>query len=126
MVLISLVSLISLAVVLFLVVVKILISDYAIGSFTREEASSYECGFEQHSLSRIPLSVRYFLLTLVFLVFDLEVILLVFRPVDLGVGVSVSFVSIVSLMFIVLLFLGLVFEWYDGSLEWVIWVISLN
>lgn len=44
----------------------------------REELTSYECGFEHHRLSRIPFSFRYFFLTLVFLLFDLEVILLLF------------------------------------------------
>ena len=44
----------------------------------REETTPYECGFEHHSLARVPFSLRYFFLTLVFLLFDLEIVLLVF------------------------------------------------
>jgi NADH-ubiquinone oxidoreductase chain 3 len=104
-------------VVLILVLVKILLSDYSISSFRREEASSYECGFEQHSLSRVPLSLRYFILTLVFLIFDLEVMLLIFSPVDLITIVSKAHIILISLIFVIILFGGLLFEWYDGSLE---------
>ena len=46
----------------------------------REELTPYECGFEHHTLSRVPFSLRYFFLTLIFLLFDLEIVLLVFTP----------------------------------------------
>ncbi len=111
--------LITTTIVFILTLVKLAISDYSWNIFSREEASSYECGFEQHSLSRIPISIRYFLLTLVFLIFDLEVILLLFTPLDLILGVNKSFLILVSLIFILLLFLGLIYEWLDGSLDWV-------
>lgn len=88
-------------------------------TFSREESSSYECGFEQHSSRRIPLSIRYFLLTLVFLIFDLEVVLLLFTPYDIILGLNKSSLVIISLIFIFVLFLGLIYEWLDGSLDWV-------
>jgi len=84
----------------------------------REELSSYECGFEHHRLSRLPFSFRYFLLTLIFLLFDLEVILL------LGVAYTSSFSRIfhfhliVCLIFLLGLILGLLYEYYLGSLDW--------
>lgn len=46
----------------------------------REESSTYECGFEHHSYSRVPFSIRYFMLTLIFLVFDIEIMFLLFLP----------------------------------------------
>jgi NADH:ubiquinone oxidoreductase subunit 3 (subunit A) len=110
MLILFLLTLLSLLLVTFLVVVKLAISDSSISAFSREEASSYECGFEQHSLSRIPLSIRYFRLTLVFLVFDLEIMLLIFSPRDISRLVSSSYACFVSLCFISVLFLGLLFE----------------
>lgn len=107
--------------VLFLSIVKLIISDFNWNVISREESSSYECGFEQHSLSRVPLSIRYFMLTLVFLIFDLEIILLLFSPVDLFLGLNKSLLVLISLFFITILFLGLLFEWLDGSLDWIIW-----
>lgn len=47
---------------------------------SREEISSYECGFEHAGHSRVPFSFRYFLLTLIFLVFDIEIVFLLFLP----------------------------------------------
>jgi NADH-ubiquinone oxidoreductase chain 3 len=106
----SLILILVLLLVLFLTAVKILLMDSYTTSFTREEASPYECGFEQHSLSRIPVSIRYFLLTLVFLIFDIEIMLLMFTPYDILVGVSKSAVILVSIFFLGVLFLGLIFE----------------
>lgn len=113
--------LISLALflVLLLTLIKSLISDFSLNTFSREEVTSYECGFEQYSLSRIPVSIRYFLLTLIFLIFDLEIILLVFSPLDLLFGINKLYLSFVSIVFILILFIGLIYEWYDGALDWV-------
>ena len=93
-----------------LISLKTLLIDYPVMCFTREEASPYECGFEQHSLSRVPVSIRYFLLTLVFLIFDMEIMLLIFTPHDILLGAKRSSVILVSIGFLAVLFLGLVFE----------------
>lgn len=107
----------SLSLVFVLAILKLVISDTSLSSFSREEVTSYECGFEQYSLSRIPLSIRYFILTLVFLIFDLEIVLLVFSPFDILRFINSSYAYFVSLSFILILTIGLLFEWYDGSLE---------
>ena len=84
----------------------------------REELTSYECGFEHYSLSRVPFSLRYFYLTLIFLLFDLEVVLLLFSPVIVQSLYPVySFVMVAC--FVTILFVGLVYEWSDGGLDWV-------
>jgi len=62
--------------VLVLKLVAFLISEKT--SISREEMSSYECGFEHNNLSRVPFSMRYFYLTLIFLLFDLEIVLMLF------------------------------------------------
>jgi len=75
----------------------------------REEMSSFECGFEHHNLSRVPFSLRYFFLTLIFLLFDLEIVLILFLP---SVLFSVRFIFsiIILVLFIFILFLRLVYE----------------
>ena len=98
-------------------IVSILISEVVV--LSREELTSYECGFEHHGLSRVPFSIRYFFLTLIFLLFDLEIILLLFFPYSFVFSFSV--LSILSVVFFVLfLYFGLIYEWKDGRLEWVI------
>lgn len=107
--LIALFMFIAVSVVLVLLyVASSLISEFNLAD--REEISSYECGFEHHSLSRIPLSMRYFFLTLIFLVFDIEIMFLLFLPLNLiGYYYSVFTVT-VSLLFVVVLLLGLFYE----------------
>ena len=113
--LLLLLSVVAFSLCLLLSVVAFSISERVI--MNREELSSYECGFEHHSGARVPFSLRFFFLTLVFLLFDLEVVLIVFSP--LMVFSTYSFFVILSLfVFVFVLFLGLVFEWVDGSLDW--------
>jgi len=105
--------------VLVVLVVLFLLSNLISESVSmdREELSSYECGFEHHSLSRLPLSLRYYFLTIIFLVFDMEIMFLLFIPYN-RIGVYSSLVgSIISFFFVLVLLLGLAYEWVDGRLE---------
>jgi len=85
-------------------------------SYNREELSAFECGFDPHSLSRVPFSLRYFFLTLVFLLFDLEIVLLVFSP--FFVFSSYFFHGfLVIVFFALILLLSLFYELSDGTLD---------
>lgn len=109
-------TILSLLIVLLLKVISLLIVEYSL--LSREELTSYECGFEHHNLSRVPFSLRYFFLTLIFLLFDLEIILLLFFPFTSFF--SIRFISfLVVILFVLFLFIGLLYEWKDGRLEWV-------
>nr|YP_010688219.1 NADH dehydrogenase subunit 3 [Pillucina pisidium (Dunker, 1860)]WBR65413.1 NADH dehydrogenase subunit 3 [Pillucina pisidium (Dunker, 1860)] len=81
----------------------------------REKGSPYECGFEPMGPTRVPFSLRFFLVAVIFLVFDLEVVLLF--PC-LMVGWNVWMFSFMLWMFLFLLGLGLGYEWNEGSLDW--------
>lgn len=108
-------ALMALFVVLILKVAAYFISESV--DLNREELSSYECGFEHHRVSRIPFSMRYFFLTLIFLLFDLEIVLLVFIPQSLYSSFF-YFGVLVVVLFIFVLYLSLLYEWNDGTLEW--------
>lgn len=97
---------VSLALILVLKVASILMAERVI--IRREELSPYECGFEHHNVSRLPFSLRYFILTLLFLLFDLEVIFLLFLPHSFLRG-SVM-ISLVALLFVIFLYVSLVYE----------------
>ena len=93
--------------VVILKLVSILIAESTV--LNREELSPYECGFEHHNVSRIPFSLRYFFLTLIFLLFDLEIVLMLFIPYYL-----MSNYYITSLCFLIgfvfILYLRLIYE----------------
>lgn len=98
---------IAIGLVVFLFVISCLLGEALI--LSREELSPYECGFEHNALSRVPFSLRYFFLTLVFLLFDLEVVLILFFPYY--IFSSSIFIRVFFLLaFLLLLFLSLLYE----------------
>nr|ANZ03416.1 NADH dehydrogenase subunit 3 [Theodoxus fluviatilis] len=84
----------------------------------REKSSPFECGFDPMSSSRLPFSFRFFLLAVIFLIFDVEIVLLF--PVFVGCfeGMSMS-VFWGGFAFLIILIVGLFHEWNEGSLDWV-------
>lgn len=81
-----------------------------------EKLSAYECGFEAFEDSRIKFDVRYYLVAIVFIVFDLEIAFLFPWAVSLGVTGTVAIGAMA--VFLVILVVGFVYEWKKGALEW--------
>nr|AXZ71061.1 NADH dehydrogenase subunit 3 [Lonchoptera multiseta] len=83
----------------------------------REKSSPFECGFDPKSSSRLPFSLRFFLIAIIFLIFDVEIALIL--PMVLIFNSSNLFIwSLTSFIFIFILLLGLYHEWNQGALEW--------
>nr|QHI42840.1 NADH dehydrogenase subunit 3 [Entelurus aequoreus] len=82
-----------------------------------EKLSPYECGFDPLSSARLPFSIRFFLVAILFLLFDLEIALLL--PLPWGNQLMYPFHTLMWASFVlVLLTLGLMYEWVQGGLEW--------
>nr|AII78566.1 NADH dehydrogenase subunit 3 [Mytilus trossulus] len=84
----------------------------------REKCSPYECGFEPIGSARSPFSIRFFLVAVLFVVFDVEVVLLMPFAYMFFYGKSVLGI-LSSSGFLLILFVGLYHEYREGSLEWV-------
>nr|YP_009371267.1 NADH dehydrogenase subunit 3 [Styloperla spinicercia]ARR75388.1 NADH dehydrogenase subunit 3 [Styloperla spinicercia] len=83
----------------------------------REKSSPFECGFDPKSSSRLPFSLRFFLIAVIFLIFDVEIALLL--PMILILASSNLIVWLTtSFFFLIILLLGLYHEWNQGALEW--------
>nr|QTV20817.1 NADH dehydrogenase subunit 3 [Swartschewskia khanaevi] len=81
-----------------------------------EKVSVYECGFDPFESSRIPFSVRFFLVGILFMILDLEISFLfpwcvVYNQIGLLGFWTMYF-------FLVILTVGLIYEWIKGGLEW--------
>nr|YP_009443841.1 NADH dehydrogenase subunit 3 [Dorypteryx domestica]ATU07049.1 NADH dehydrogenase subunit 3 [Dorypteryx domestica] len=84
----------------------------------QEKSSPFECGFNPFNSPRTPFSIRFFLITIVFLIFDVEITLIL--PLIHNFDNSNLLIwQTVLILFIMILIIGLIFEWKTGSLEWV-------
>ena len=81
-----------------------------------EKLSSYECGFEPHSDSRMKFDVRYYLVAILFIIFDLEIAFLFPWAVSLDVVGGFGLISMA--IFLAILVVGFIYEWKKGALEW--------
>nr|WNH20744.1 NADH dehydrogenase subunit 3 [Moolgarda engeli]WNH21355.1 NADH dehydrogenase subunit 3 [Moolgarda engeli] len=82
-----------------------------------EKLSPYECGFDPLGTARLPFSLRFFLVAILFLLFDLEIALLLPLPWGDQLPSPLTTFSWTSTI-LILLTLGLVYEWLQGGLEW--------
>jgi NADH-ubiquinone oxidoreductase chain 3 len=82
-----------------------------------EKRSPFECGFDPISNIRKPFSLRFFILVILFLVFDVEVVLL-FPVLILINAASSKFLVLGLLIFLLALLVGLIYEWFIGALDW--------
>nr|YP_010379977.1 NADH dehydrogenase subunit 3 [Tylosurus crocodilus]UDF87799.1 NADH dehydrogenase subunit 3 [Tylosurus crocodilus] len=82
-----------------------------------EKLSPYECGFDPLGSARLPFSLRFFLVAILFLLFDLEIALLLPLPWGDQLSSPMMTFSWASAV-LVLLTLGLIYEWTQGGLEW--------
>nr|WNG77945.1 NADH dehydrogenase subunit 3 [Helius pluto] len=83
----------------------------------REKNSPFECGFDPKSSSRLPFSLRFFLIAIIFLIFDVEIALIL--PMIMIINFSnILWWSITSTFFILILLIGLYHEWNQGALNW--------
>nr|ARQ20665.1 NADH dehydrogenase subunit 3 [Nacella magellanica] len=85
----------------------------------REQSSPFECGFDPLGSARVPFSLRFFLLAVIFLIFDVEIVLLFpFISKNLcQINLSMLFGGY---FFLFILLVGLLHEWKEGSLDWVV------
>nr|YP_009183989.1 NADH dehydrogenase subunit 3 [Chaetura pelagica]ALN96892.1 NADH dehydrogenase subunit 3 [Chaetura pelagica]QOD97233.1 NADH dehydrogenase subunit 3 [Chaetura pelagica] len=82
-----------------------------------EKLSPYECGFDPLGSARLPFSIRFFLVAILFLLFDLEIALLLPLPWATQLQSPTTTLTWAT-MIILLLTLGLIYEWSQGGLEW--------
>ena len=98
--------------------VVLLVLGFLIGSGGKdaEKLSPYECGFEAFDDSRMKFDVRYYLVAILFIIFDLEIAFLFPWAVSLDVVGGFGLISMA--IFLAVLVVGFIYEWKKGALEW--------
>lgn len=122
----------AIIILLFSIVLTLVISSFVIilasllakKTITdREKNSPFECGFDPKGSARLPFSLRFFLIAVIFLIFDVEITLLL--PLASIINLSNIWAwSFTGLFFILILLIGLYHEWQQGALDWATWSYS--
>ena len=81
-----------------------------------EKLSTYECGFEPFNDSRMEFDVRFYLVAILFIIFDLEIAFLFPWAISLGKIGLFGFISM--MIFLLILTIGFIYEWKKGALDW--------
>ena len=110
-------------IILFLIIALILSFGFIIINFIfspkkpdPEKLSAYECGFEPFNDSRMEFDIRFYLVAILFIIFDLEIAFLFPWAISLG---KIGFLGFISMMiFLVILTVGFIYEWKKGALDW--------
>nr|YP_011017740.1 NADH dehydrogenase subunit 3 [Heterosiphonia pulchra]WQF69563.1 NADH dehydrogenase subunit 3 [Heterosiphonia pulchra] len=82
----------------------------------QEKISAYECGFNPFEDARITFDIRFYLVAILFLIFDLEISFLF--PWSIVLNEISIFGFITMIIFLIILTVGFIYEWFKGALEW--------
>nr|ADO60461.1 NADH dehydrogenase subunit 3 [Zeugophora sp. BMNH 840207] len=85
----------------------------------REKGSPFECGFDPKTYSRLPFSLQFFLIAVIFLIFDVEITLILPMILSMKFSNLLNY-GMVSMFFFTILLFGTIHEWNQGALEWAI------
>nr|QEL51275.1 NADH dehydrogenase subunit 3 [Carabus hortensis] len=83
----------------------------------REKNSPFECGFDPKNSARLPFSLHFFLIAVIFLIFDVEIALLMPMIMIMKISNMMSWM-LISFFFLTILLIGLYHEWNQGALNW--------
>ena len=110
-------------IILFLLIAAILSFGFIFVNFLfspkkpdPEKLSAYECGFEPFNDSRMEFDVRFYLVAILFIIFDLEIAFLFPWAISLGKIGLFGFISM--MIFLAILTVGFIYEWKKGALDW--------
>nr|AYQ18963.1 NADH dehydrogenase subunit 3 [Discolomatidae sp. 3 ACP-2013] len=113
-------TLLNLSLILFLLsnIIMMMANIFSKKTFMdREKNSPFECGFDPKNSARLPFSIQFFLIAIIFLIFDIEITLLFPMITSFQFNNMLNF-TFIMFFFIMILIMGLFHEWNEGSLNW--------
>nr|QPK42054.1 NADH dehydrogenase subunit 3 [Falconius longicornis] len=100
-----------------MIMISTLISKKMISD--RKKLSPFECGFNPQTKARLPFSIQFFMISILFLIFDIEIALILPLIPIMKISEIMSW-WVSSATFITILLVGLFYEWKQGALKWAI------
>uniref|UniRef100_UPI0031F3F2BA NADH dehydrogenase subunit 3 n=1 Tax=Taiwanaptera montana TaxID=3135762 RepID=UPI0031F3F2BA len=83
----------------------------------REKSSPFECGFDPLKSPRMSMSIQFFLIAILFLIFDVEITIIIPMMITLKTS-NMAWWAMTTMMFLITLITGLMYEWSSGALQW--------
>nr|YP_010554785.1 NADH dehydrogenase subunit 3 [Potamyia horvati]UYO79431.1 NADH dehydrogenase subunit 3 [Potamyia horvati] len=115
MITLSMMFILILLILSFLMMFSIIISKKKF--FDREKFSPFECGFDPKSMTRMPFSIHFFIITIIFLIFDVEISIIL--PMILSFKINNKmYWFLTSTLFMVILIIGIFYEWSLNLMNW--------
>nr|QWM94255.1 NADH dehydrogenase subunit 3 [Sisyra aurorae] len=111
----SIMSFILLAISIIMMIIASILSKKSF--YDREKNSPFECGFDPKTSARLPFSLHFFLIAIIFLIFDVEIAILLPMILILNYSNLIMW-TFTSMFFIIILLGGLYHEWNQGALKW--------
>nr|UPI55292.1 NADH dehydrogenase subunit 3 [Mezira sp.] len=115
MMLIMMALIITMVISMTLMLLCFLVSSKS--KYDREKSSPFECGFDPMSSPRKPFSIQFFLIGILFVVFDVEITIILPLIFLMKYSLTWNWIMVMS-SFMIILILGLYFEWKNGALMW--------
>nr|YP_009176333.1 NADH dehydrogenase subunit 3 [Megaphragma amalphitanum]ALI86581.1 NADH dehydrogenase subunit 3 [Megaphragma amalphitanum] len=109
-----LVLLLILIILLLMLTVNMLISKKMFKN--QDKISPFECGYDSLSNNRMPFSLQFYLITVIFLIFDVEIALIL--PLIKSMQFYLYMLSLSMIIILLILLFGLLLEWKEGALNW--------
>ena len=83
----------------------------------KEKVSTFECGFDPKREARLPFSIHFFLIAVIFLIFDVEITIILPMPLIMTI-INKNIWIIINTFFLIILTAGTIHEWKEGALQW--------
>nr|QKK69304.1 NADH dehydrogenase subunit 3 [Anterhynchium abdominale] len=110
-------SILPMTLIFLLILINFLFSKKSLND--REKPSPFECGFNPLTNARLPFSIQFFIIMIIFLIFDIEIIILtpLIPTLKLNLNMFTWFMTI--LIILIILSFGLIIEWNEQSTLWI-------
>nr|YP_009711629.1 NADH dehydrogenase subunit 3 [Aphis glycines]QGA47171.1 NADH dehydrogenase subunit 3 [Aphis glycines] len=114
--LLNLISMIILTLILLILLIIMILINMKM-KFNHNKSAPFECGFDPFNKSRIPFSLNFYLIAIIFLIFDIEISIIL--PMILNFKISNMFYfNMMFMIFFMFMIITIFYEWKFGSLNW--------
>nr|AKM70222.1 NADH dehydrogenase subunit 3 [Aphis glycines] len=116
MILLNLISMIILTLILMILFMIMILINMKM-KFNHNKSAPFECGFDPFNKSRIPFSLNFYLIAIIFLIFDIEISIIL--PMILNFKISnMIYFNLMFMIFFMFMIITIFYEWKFGSLNW--------